>query len=154
MLSTAWEGILKYPFVLLTGFVVSFVLTPLVKRLAMAIGVVDIPGDRHIHQRPVPRCGLPVFFGFHAGCAAVFLLPWTPFSGDLTVIWWRNFLILSTLLVLIGLADDRWQLRPWVKLGGQVLVALLAFAFDMRAGRFLGFELPVVLDVLVTVFWF
>ena len=49
-----FEVLLKYPFVLLTGFLVTFVLTPLVQRIAPAIGMVDHPRDRHEHA-PRPR---------------------------------------------------------------------------------------------------
>lgn len=148
------ERFFKYPFVFLVGFVVTFLLTPAVSRLAIAVGMVDRPGQRHIHTRVVPRCGLSVFLGFHAACASVFLLPWLPFGSQLNFDWWCRFFVLSSLLMLVGLADDRWNLKPWIKLAGQVIVGILAYEFGIRVGKILGVPLSPMLDLVATVVWF
>jgi UDP-GlcNAc:undecaprenyl-phosphate/decaprenyl-phosphate GlcNAc-1-phosphate transferase len=36
---------------------IAFALTPLVARLAVVLGAIDMPGDRKIHDRPIPRLG-------------------------------------------------------------------------------------------------
>src|ERR1700674_5937567 len=41
----------------LVAGVVSFALTPLVARLAVMIGAVDMPGERKVHTTPIPRLG-------------------------------------------------------------------------------------------------
>jgi UDP-GlcNAc:undecaprenyl-phosphate GlcNAc-1-phosphate transferase len=146
--------IMKYVCVLLAGFVTTFVLTPLVISICPRVGWMDVPREDHIHKRTVPRCGLSLFAGFHAACAIVFLVPWTPFRGQMDLHWWWRFLTLSSMLMAVGLVDDRWELRAWMKLLGQILIASLAFGFDMRVGRLLGFVLPTPLDYLATVLWF
>lgn len=148
------QAFLKYPFVILTGFLVTFLMTPLVQRIAPLIGTVDMPDARRIHTRPIPRCGLSLFLGFHAACAAVFLLPWAPFWGQLTVYWWWKLLVLTSLIFAVGLADDIRALRPRVKLICQIIVAVLAFLWNLRVGKILGVDLPFVIDLLATVFWF
>ena len=41
---------------------------PLIKKLAIHIGAVDIPGGRHIHNKIMPKLGgLAIFFGFILG---------------------------------------------------------------------------------------
>lgn len=154
MMTLNIETILKYPYVFFAGFVVTYLLTPLAKWTCGMLGMLDMPGERRVHDRPVPRCGITVFLGFHAACAAVFVFPWEPFAGALSAVWWWHFLIISTILLGVGIADDLKGLRPVVKLGGQVLVAILAFAFDMRVGRVLGADLPVAIDLFATVLWF
>jgi UDP-GlcNAc:undecaprenyl-phosphate/decaprenyl-phosphate GlcNAc-1-phosphate transferase len=150
-----YELWVKYPFVLLAGFLVTFLLVPAVRRMALGFGMVDMPGERRLHERPVPRGGgVAVFIGFHAACAAVFLLPWANFTGTLDGVWWRNVLVSSGAILLLGLWDDRFGLRPMVKLAGQALVALLAWGLGMRVGAVLGFVLPVWLDAICTVLWF
>ncbi|MCE9616604.1 MAG: hypothetical protein K8T26_20200 [Lentisphaerae bacterium] len=150
-----WEVILKYPFIVLTGFLITFLLTPAVRRLGRAVGMMDQPDARRVHQVPIPRSGgLAVFLGFHAACAMIFLPPWIPFVGELTALWWWQFLVLSSGIVALGIADDLSSLRPAIKLIGQILVALLAYAWDMRVGKVLGLELPLALDVVATVLWF
>ncbi|MDX1387693.1 MAG: hypothetical protein R3344_00775, partial [Acidobacteriota bacterium] len=45
----------------------SWLCTPFVIRLARLIGAVDHPGDRKVHQSPMPRIGgVAVFVGFMA----------------------------------------------------------------------------------------
>jgi len=145
----------KYPFVLLTGFLVTYLMTPLVQRLAAGMGAIDMPDERRVHDHPVPRNGgLAVFFGFHAGCAAVFLMPWASFDGQLGPLWWSRFLTLSTMLLCVGLVDDIRGMRATTKLGAQIIVAILAFMFDMKVGRVLGLTLPWPVDLVATLVWF
>ena len=82
------EVYLKYPFVFLTGFVIVYVMVPFIRRFAPAWGLVDMPGERRIHARPVPLGGgLAVFAGFHGACAAVFFMPWMPFAAQVGMHW-------------------------------------------------------------------
>ncbi|MGQ9663233.1 MAG: hypothetical protein ACUVWX_12990 [Kiritimatiellia bacterium] len=149
------EVVLKYPVTLLTAFLVTFLFTPMARRLARAIGAVARPGERHIHHTEIPKLGgVAVFLGFHSACAVVQLVPWLPFSGQLDVIWYFDFLLLSTALLILGLLDDLWQLQPWMKLIGQIGVAVFAFTADMRVGVVLGVDLPLPLDLLATVIWY
>ncbi len=150
-----FEVLLKYPFALLVGFLVTFLLTPMIRRLSLKIGMVDQPRRRHTHTKPTATGGgIAVFLGFHAACFAMFVLPWAPFHGMLDAIWWWHFLLISTVLVCIGVLDDMFELKPLVKLGGQVLIALLAFFCDMRIEMILGVSLPVAVDLVLTLLWF
>ncbi len=150
-----FEVLLKYPFALLAGFLVTFLLTPVVRALSESVGMVDQPRQRHAHAKATATGGgIAVFLGFHAACFAMFLLPWVPFHGILDAVWWWHFLIVSTVLVCIGILDDLYELKPLVKLGGQVLVAVLAFLFDMRIEMILGVSLPAAVDLVLTVLWF
>ena len=51
---------------LLLACVVSFLSTPLVKRLAYKLGAIDVPKDnRRMHKTPIPRLGgLAIFIAF------------------------------------------------------------------------------------------
>ena len=51
---------------LVVALTISFVSTPMVRRLAFRIGAVDIPKDnRRMHDHPIARLGgLAIFFGF------------------------------------------------------------------------------------------
>ena len=47
------------------AFLISFLMTPPVKRFAESIGAVDEPGERRINKVPIPRMGgLAIFLGF------------------------------------------------------------------------------------------
>ncbi len=59
----------KYIAVFLTGFTVSYFLTPVVRWVAVRFGIVDLPNERRPHKQPTARGGgLAVFLGFHAAC--------------------------------------------------------------------------------------
>ena len=149
------QDILKYPFVFLAAFIVTYLVTPMVRRVGACTGLVDVPRGRHQHEHAVP-CGggIAVFLGFHVACIAVLFLPLPLLGGGLRGVWWRHFLVISSVLLGFGLVDDTVGLRPSVKLIGQILVATLAFFYDMRVGRLLGVTLPEIADYLITVFWF
>ena len=149
------EAIVKYPLVFLAGMLAALALTPLWRRLAPRWGVMDRPGERKIHQTPVPRGGgLAVFIGFHVACAVVFLVPWKPFSGQLSIEWWFRFLPLSAGVVALGLLDDRFDLKPWAKFAGQLVLALATYALGIRLQNILGVAMPEWVDAAATVLWF
>ena len=47
----------KYLLILVTAFVLALAGTPLIRRLAVRLGVVDLPTARKMHQRPMPLLG-------------------------------------------------------------------------------------------------
>jgi UDP-GlcNAc:undecaprenyl-phosphate GlcNAc-1-phosphate transferase len=100
--------------IFLTALTFSILGTPLVRRLALHVGVVDSPSARKIHATPVPLLGgAAIYLGFTL--ALLFL-------GDRFYV--REFvgiLLGATLVSLFGLADDHWGLHAYLKLGGQLL---------------------------------
>lgn len=149
------EAILKYPIVFLAGLAPALLLTPLWRRLAPRWGFLDRPGARKIHGETIPRGGgITIFIGFHLACAVVFLVPWAPFAGQLSIGWWLCFLPLSAGVVGLGLLDDRMNLRPLVKLAGQIVLAAAAYACGIRLQNILGLALPGWVDFFATVLWF
>ena len=104
-----------YACVLAVG--ISFGMTPLVKIFAHRIGAMDIPkDDRRMHKEPVPRAGgLAIFAGF-----IVSYLIFGVINSEV-----RAILIGAVLIVLLGVADDVMNLKPLVKMAGQVAAALI-----------------------------
>ncbi|RME33254.1 MAG: undecaprenyl/decaprenyl-phosphate alpha-N-acetylglucosaminyl 1-phosphate transferase, partial [Thermoflexia bacterium] len=102
----------------------------------------DIPSARKVHQRPIPRLGgLAIYLAVLV--AAVVLGERFNFAQ------FGSIIIGATAVSFLGLVDDRWGLRPMVKLVGQVLAALLLWATGVRVGTF---GRP-VLDFFLTVLW-
>lgn len=153
----AWffDALTKYLAVWTLGYLVTFLLTPLVGYFAKRAGVVDVPDARRAHSEPTPRGGgLALVLGFFAALILVFHFPWEWSAGSLDTLWFRSFLLGSGVLILVGLVDDIHGLRPVVKLCGQILAATLMFSSGNGVGRLLGFDLPVALDFAATLFWF
>lgn len=97
--------------------VLSFVLTPPVKRLAYKIGAVDVPKDaRRMHKRPIPRLGgLAIFFAFLISAVLLGKI-------DAQRVW---ILIGAVVIVGLGIVDDRKALGAKFKFVIQILAAAI-----------------------------
>lgn len=123
----------------LLPFVVTFLmawlsadlLVPLVRRFAYAIGKVDKPGTRKIHKDPIPRLGgIAIFLGCFLSLLSIDLLR-PGFFSQLPV-QWKGLLAGGGVIFLVGLLDDLYDLRPKVKLLGQIIAASVAFALGVK----------------------
>lgn len=99
------------------SFAISLAMTPQVKRFAEEIGAMDVPKDeRRVHNHPIPRMGgLAIFMGFLASILI--------FSEMDTKI--MGMFIGATIIVGMGAVDDIVSLNAWVKLGVQIVAALV-----------------------------
>ena len=107
---------------------VVFWSTPLVKKIALKSGRVDLPGGRKVHQRPMVRLGgVSIFLGV---VSALLVVWWTGGFGILPPgkeyeVW--GVTIGGLAFFLIGLADDLFNLSPKTRLILQIIVASLAW---------------------------
>jgi UDP-GlcNAc:undecaprenyl-phosphate GlcNAc-1-phosphate transferase len=104
---------------LLVAFAVCALVVPVAIRLARRTGLIAQPGGRHAHPNPTPVLGgLAMYAGFAA--AVLIFLPGYAYTPGL--------LVVSGLAAGLLIIDDRRSMSPWVKLGVQVFLALLAVA--------------------------
>jgi UDP-GlcNAc:undecaprenyl-phosphate/decaprenyl-phosphate GlcNAc-1-phosphate transferase len=113
----------EYFLTLLVTAAVTYLLTPLVRRLAIRIGAVPMARDRDVHAVPIPRMGgLAMYLGVAAGLAAATeLAPFAGVGGRRGLVY--GFLLAGGLIVIIGVIDDRWGVNAIGKLAGQVAAA-------------------------------
>ncbi len=119
--------------------VLAFVLTPAVRHLARRADAVDQPDERRVNTTPVPRAGgVAVAVAFLVVVTALFAL-------DATVGLWRPLdaltrpevaaiLLGAAAAVLVGLLDDRFDLRARWQFAGQLLVALVPVGLGITVG--------------------
>jgi len=144
----------KYVLVFLVGLTVTYLLTPVVRGMAIRFGVVDLPDARRPHKRPTARGGgVAVVLGVHIACLVAVLFPWPKVAGALDFDWWQKFALASLVLVVVGVIDDIRGMKPWIKLGGQVTAALLMWFSGTRFGQLLGHDLPAPVDCALVVIW-
>lgn len=144
----------KYILVFLTGLLVSYLLTPAVKALAFRFRVVDMPNERRPHTRPTARGGgVAVFIAFQVACLLAVAVPWFKLPGELDLHWWYHFVVASSVLFVVGIIDDVRGMKPWVKLAGQTLAALIMAASETHFGPLLGYSLPASVDSVLVVIW-
>ena len=138
----------------LFGFLSAVIVTPLVRDLALRLGIVDRPDEtRKLHARPVPRVGgVAVFISYLLAFGATafgflkldLMIPTGPLSLGL--------LLAISVVFATGLLDDIFQLRPWQKLAGQLLAAVLAYQAGVQIHVFRGLPLQ-WLSLPCTVLW-
>lgn len=127
-----------------SSFLLSLLLTPLIRKLALRCKIVDYPNERKIHLHPTPLLGgvviyiaftVAVLFNFH------FSLPL------------KGIMLGASFIMLMGLIDDIRSIPASVRLAVQVLTALVL----IRYGVMVTF-LPNVLwgkigEIIITILW-
>ncbi|MBO0419525.1 glycosyltransferase family 4 protein [Vagococcus fluvialis] len=120
------DFILKIAFRLFLTMILAFLLTPLIKKLAFKIGAVDKPNSRRVNKVAMPTAGgLAIYIAF--SISVLFFFP------DLIPMKYAIHLVVSSgIVVVTGLIDDIFELKPRQKLLGVILAALyVCFVFDV-----------------------
>ncbi|MCU9612996.1 undecaprenyl/decaprenyl-phosphate alpha-N-acetylglucosaminyl 1-phosphate transferase [Caldibacillus lycopersici] len=114
-----------YVYVILT-FLVSFIITPFIIKLSKKLGIVDKPNERKVHSRDLPLLGgLAIFISFLIGVLAV--------SPDHVVHY--SLLLGSLVIIVIGIIDDKYEIRASTKFIGQLVAAgIVIFFGDVQVG--------------------
>jgi UDP-GlcNAc:undecaprenyl-phosphate GlcNAc-1-phosphate transferase len=136
------------------------------RAIALKFNIADHPSERRINTKPVPRAGglavagafaligsLLVIFSAQLGLSA------GTGSAELTSAGAAALLLGTAIAGVIGLIDDRYDLRARWQIIGQFLIALIPIAFGLRiafisnplgAGDLL---FPDAIALGVTIFW-
>lgn len=136
---------------------VAFLLTPAVKRVAVARGYIDSPTDRAVHLSPTPTIGgVALVAGIAAGFAVAAVVPALRDSFRFTE---AAGLVAGAILTLVlGLLDDRHELSPRAKFAGQVFAAGIVYLAGVRLTYFWTPGLGVLylspdISAIATVLW-
>ncbi|MFH1542659.1 MAG: MraY family glycosyltransferase [bacterium] len=135
----------------------TYLLTPVVESFALKIRAIDLPNDRKVHQRVIPRLGgLAIYFGFSV--AIGFSLWLASFQG-MKIDWQMIMGIFAggSLLVIVGAVDDIKSIRPMTKLIWQILAALIIIYFGIEitffSNPFNGILALGVFAIPLTILW-
>ena len=112
-----------YGFPFLLAMLVSFILTPYIKKLAFAIGALDKPDNRKVHKKIMPRLGgLAIYIAF-----MVAVLASVEITKEIL-----GVLLGGTFIVIVGILDDKYGLPAKVKLLGQIMAASILVLFGVQ----------------------
>jgi UDP-GlcNAc:undecaprenyl-phosphate GlcNAc-1-phosphate transferase len=142
---------------------VSLLALPWCRRVCQRIGLVDDPGHRKIHATPIPLAGgFAVLTGMVVplllGAAAIYWnLPNLHQAHGLLEhgLSRRGVELLAIIvgafgIVLTGALDDKYELRPAVKFGGQFFAAALIAVANVRITLFVHSE---IFSYAITILW-
>ena len=138
-----FEG-LRWLYILLFAFLGAGAMTPLMVHLSHQLGLVDQPSDRKIHVNPTPRLGgVAVYLGFLGSVLLNSILPE----------WMIATLVAGSLLLIVGVVDDVWELPASSKLVAQLVAAGIVIATGKVLTLFPSGPIGDVANVLLTLFW-
>lgn len=112
----------------LVSIISSAIFTPIIKKFAVKIKVIDVPKDnRRIHKKPIPLLGgLAIYFSF---ILTLILKTGALSKPEIGII------IGATIIALGGFLDDKFEIRPWQKLLFQIAAALTLTYYGVRIAR-------------------
>jgi UDP-GlcNAc:undecaprenyl-phosphate/decaprenyl-phosphate GlcNAc-1-phosphate transferase len=143
-------------------FLVAWLTLPLWSRWCVRNGLVDEPGRRKIHDQVIPLSGgLAVSTALIGSMAVAFLavqLGFSSGSAELSLehgfsrrVWQLGAIGAGAVgITLLGIFDDRHELRPLAKFAGQLVIALLVAFAGVRITLFVANP---VFSFGVTVLW-
>jgi UDP-GlcNAc:undecaprenyl-phosphate/decaprenyl-phosphate GlcNAc-1-phosphate transferase len=116
-----------------SAFLLATMLIPALREVAIKINLVDKPNLRKLHSRPVPLVGgLGIFV---ASSLALSLA--LPLEADVVV--FKNAYIAAAILLLMGVVDDRFDLKASLKLAIQLLLAHYMYSQGIKIESLHGF---------------
>lgn len=169
----AWHLNWFYIFAYAIGvsFVLSVILTQGVRVFAVRWNILDHPGERKMQQEPVPLLGgVAIALTFYLVIAVSLVLLWPvqrldaawfeanvlSFLGTESQAVWKLAGVFGggIIIVIVGVVDDLYALRPEKKLVGQIAAALVLVASGIRFDVFNDFPwVPPLAASVVTMVW-
>lgn len=131
----------RYILVFIVSLSTSLILTPLVRRVALRFGVLDVPNERKIHDHPIPLWG-----GIAVYLAYVFSLYLITFSYAIQL---KAIIFGSLPVLLLGSIDDVKPVPASIK-----LLVLVGLTFWLsRYGIVIQLSGIYIIDVIATGLW-
>ena len=128
------------------ALLVALFATPVARRVALRLNVVDLPSDRKVHTDPVPYLGgLAIVIAFAAVVVAGAFIRGV--EGSYAKI--AAILGGGLFLAAMGLWDDLKVVPGWIKVPSELALGGILFLVGVRANLFGS---P-VLDLLITMAW-
>jgi len=141
----------EYLALFFTALIAVGVLTPLVRKVALRIEILDAPTESHkTHKEAIPYLGgVAIIIGT---CLTTYLAIFV--SGQASTLSLASAVLIPAVLMgVIGLVDDIKKLSPWPRFIAQNLFGLV-IAVILIATSTLGSPTGnTLMDVLITIFW-
>jgi len=127
--------------VFVATILLSYFLTPVLMKTAFTTGYLDHPKSNKVHAHPTPLLGgLAIYLAFIVGLIMT--------SGFNQLHRFYSIFAGSTLLLVVGLVDDRMGMMPELKLLAQVLAAMVVVKSGVRIEFMNNYYLGTILTYL------
>lgn len=138
-----------YLMLFIIPFLFSVAATPVISKFAISKNIVDQPGSHKTHHKAKPLLGgVAIFIGFAA--MLIFFFP----ADDKLI----SLVLATIVLVVTGLLDDIYDLKPLFKLAGQTLAASIVvlgnlYLYEVLLDYFAQFKIPEAVVLFFIVGW-
>ena len=134
----------RWLFLFTFAFLIAFLLTPVMRLAAARLKIVDLPDERKIHKKPMPKLGgLAIYISY---VLVIFLN--FDFSIEL-----KGVIIGGTIILLIGLIDDIKSLSASWKLGGQLCATFVLMLCGVKLNILPDIWWGNVGEIVLTFLW-
>ena len=147
------------------ALITSYVMTPYTIRLSNKIGALDVPKEeRKIHKNPIPRLGgIAVIIGFFI--STIYLITTKHIDKSLQLFDEDNYFIkiiglfISIIVLEIFCFFDDWKgIKPYTKLFGQILAAVIVVLFGIKMDKIVVLHLNTTINsevflTALTIIW-
>jgi len=167
-LSAHW--LFVYLYIFIVSLVLALSLTPIFRWLSFRWGFVDQPdSERKLHAHAMPLLGGCAIFGAFAANVLLNYLLILPLSSQINLplvelpdlrpyiegafsVWQKLVVLLlgGFLMLLLGMYDDKYELKAWIKLLGQAFIGAGTWLAGMQIMHFMATP---VLSLVLTVLW-
>jgi UDP-GlcNAc:undecaprenyl-phosphate GlcNAc-1-phosphate transferase len=141
----------EYLVLFIASLVMVGLLTPIVRRLAIRLNVVDSPTESHkTHKQPVPYLGgVAIVIGV---CVVTYSAIFQ--SSQVDAIGLASTVLIPAVLIgIIGLVDDVRKLQPWPRFIAQNIVGLAIAGILILTDTLGSPSGNTFIDFFITIFW-
>lgn len=115
---------IKVAIAFFAALAISLILTPLIAKFAVRVNFVDSPSGKKVHAKPTPLLGgLAIYFSFITAISFAI-------EADKTLI---ASLVGGTVIMVMGIIDDKFKLIPRLKLLAQFIAAIITIIMGVQA---------------------
>lgn len=109
----------------LIAMIISFVSTPFVRKFAIKTKIISVPKEeRRIHDKPIPLLGgISIYLSF--------IITLILKKGPIINSEW-GIIIGATIIVIGGILDDKFDIKPWQKIVFQLSSAIVLIIFNVK----------------------
>ncbi|KAA1423818.1 undecaprenyl/decaprenyl-phosphate alpha-N-acetylglucosaminyl 1-phosphate transferase [Mumia zhuanghuii] len=123
----------EYLVVFLVAVAVTYLLAVLAREGAMKVGAYAPVRDRDVHAVPIPYLGgLAMLFGLLAAYLVASQMPFLSRSEDAVLADAGAVMVGATVITLVGVIDDVYELDALTKFAGQVLAAVITVSMGVQ----------------------
>ncbi len=138
------------------AFLLCLMVTPICRDIFLHYKIVDLPdSDRKLHLGPIPRIGgLPIVLSYAGAMGLMFFC--APHGARIYIQHQRllfSLLPAAGIVFVTGLIDDIIGLKPWQKLTGQFIAAVLAVSLGARLSILNGLPASLWVTIPFSLAW-